>query len=416
MRLFLVLGLLLLAAAAAAAPAPAADPEVERAVRAAKLGDKGKKDAAGWVGLADFCETNGLWERRVEALRKAVSLDPDHAEARARLDEKRCGNAWLPADEADAQAAAENGAKGLVFHGSRWISATEAEKAREADARAAGWKVGVRVDTAHLKIYSARSLAFTLRLADTLESAIGAYRRSFGKVWKLAPDLGTFTVHLFADRDTFERVARTQGLQISEGDVGKYHVRRGVLYVGMNRPEVVPPDAPDDVVQCAVHEMLHGLDDRLARCTLACPAWRQEGCAVYFGHAVRGRQVLPGVLWVPKGDGFPEALGRAMEVCALSEIMTMDQARFTATLGNERYALAWAFVHFLLHGEGGRYAAGFRSYLASCDTKASKADFEKAVGRLAELEPAFRAYVEGEFLPAAEAGRGPSGSWDSGRP
>ena len=193
----------------------AEDPGAEYAARAGKLGEK--KDPKGWLALADFCEEHLLWGKREEALRKVVSLSPDNAEAHARLDEVKFGKGWLPVEEAEAKEAEKNQAKGLVFYGAKWVSPKEADKLREADRKAVGWNVEVRIDTPHFRVYSARPLDFSRGLAGLLENEVLAYQRFYGKVWKLEPNPAPFKAYVFADRETFVSVLKTGLWHIFEG-------------------------------------------------------------------------------------------------------------------------------------------------------------------------------------------------------
>ncbi len=58
-------------------------------------------------------------------------------------------------------------------------------------------------------------------------------------------------------------------------------------------------------------------------------------------------------------------------------------------------AQAWSLFHFLRHGEGGKYREGFHKYLAeiSAGRKGDADAFEKFVGSLSEIEPAYAKYI-----------------------
>ncbi len=385
-------------ALAGAAPRPA-DPATEYAARAEGLGDE---DPQGWLELATFAEDHLLWNQRVEALRKVVTLAPDHAEAHQRLDEVRVGKAWLPADQAEAHEIAEGRAKGLVYYGSTWLSAKEAWKLRAVDRKAVGWDVETRVDTPHLRIYSARALGFTRKLAATLENESAAYQRFYGGIWKLDARPKPLKVYVFRDRHTYERILTAEtGQPPGDQVVGTYDNLSQTLYTGVVKGE---EGCIDWVTQTAVHEMFHAMDDLLAGVGIVdgvtIPPWIAEGRAVHFCYAIAGRQVLPGKLNPTPEDASPDTLGKALASSRLSDLMGFDGTGFNGQHVQAHYALSWAWVYFLFHGEGGRHAAGFRAYLAGCPGKSSVADFEKAVSPISKLDPAFKDYVKQVLLPA----------------
>ncbi len=379
----------------AAAPGGQAAPAADYAERAAKL--EGKKDAEAWLKLADFAEERLLWTEREQALRKAVAADPGNAEAHARLDEVKVGKDWLPAGEAEALEAAEQQAKGLMWYGKGWIPAAEADRLREADRKAVGWDVESRLDTPHLTLYSARPLAFTRHLAALLEDEVGVYRRLYGKVFTLDPKPFAIRVYVFADRDTFARiVTRDTGHPPPDATSrGIYHA--GILYVGA----AAAGGDEEEVLKTAAHEMTHALDGRVGHVLRTGRLWLVEGRADYLGFSVHGRRILPGRVRIPAGDRRLEALSHAIDGVDLREVMTPDAAAFMANAGRN-YTVAWAWVHFLFHAEGGRYAPAFRDFLRGLPDKADTERFEGVVGKLSDLEPAFRRYVREALVPMGE--------------
>ncbi len=387
-------------ALAALAGSPPASPEALYAERAAKL--EGKKDAKAWLKLADFAEEHLLGKWREEALRKALEQAPENAEARARLDEARAGKDWLPAGEVEAKDIEENEARGLVFYGTKWVKPKEAQAEREKDRKAEGWDLDFRLDTPNLRIYSARPLAFTRRLAALLENEIAAYRRVYGKVWKLQETLVPARVYLFRDREAFERQAAPFFGQMPPLLSGFYRVKTRVLYVGCIAGE--PPGASAsewELLHTAVHETVHLLDDQLARVdTPQVPLWVKEGRADHFGYAVSGRQVLPGDCRCHPKSLVPETLASALDAVPLGTLVGLDRATFLAGKESQHYFLSLAFVHFLLHAEGGRHAEGFRTYLKGLPGKGTRADLERALGLgLDPLEAPFKDYARETLIP-----------------
>ena len=382
-----------------------ADPAAEYAQRAAKVPDK---DAKGWLALADFCEEGLLWESRAEALRKAAAADPENPQAHARLDEKRWDGKWIPAGEAEAAEIGANRARGLAYQGAKWVQPKDAEKSRDADRKAVGWACDFRMDTRRLSIYSSQPLEETWRLAALLESELDAYLRLYGPVWKLEAKPRPFRIYVFGDRGTFEKVMKADtGSAPQPWQVGYYYAGNQVLYVGRS-DEATSGNSERVTAKLAVHEMLHALDHQWAHLDLghaAIPMWLVEGRADHFGNAVSGRQVLPGSLHLPPQDAEPNDLGKILPALSPGALMDLSREAFAAESQVEHYALSWALVHYLLHAENGRRGPAFRAFLKGMPARASRAEFEKAVGKLSEIEPAFKAWAEGTLVPASLASR-----------
>lgn len=372
------------------------DPLQEFVTRTEKLGDRNPK---GWLDLATYCEAHRLWDQRDEALRKVVALAPNNAEAHARLDEVKVAKEWLPVEEAEAQEAKAQEAKGRVFYGNAWILANEAERLLQADRKQVGWPCQRRIETSRLILYSGKPLDFTRHVAAVLENEMKAYEEFHGKFLKLAPR--KMKVYLFSDHASFleKYNADTQDTTNSAKRIaGVYDAGHDILYVGGHPDGFVPAQ----YLSCALHEMLHGMDHRFAELPLSAPPhWVWEGRAEYFAYSARGRQVFPGAFHMhPACDRLPAHLERTMGSLTLTQLLTVeDYARF----GPEHQLLAWAFVHFLYHGEDGKYTDRFNAYLTGIAKRSDLKSFEAGVGKLSELEPAFRRYVDDVFAPALKA-------------
>ncbi|MCC6241165.1 MAG: DUF1570 domain-containing protein [Phycisphaerales bacterium] len=98
------------------------------------------------------------------------------------------------------------------------------------------------------------------------------------------------------------------------------------------------------------------------------PAWLSEGFAEYFVEALF------------TGDGFvsglipPERLKRVRDqiqqetFLPLSEMLIDDGEQYKA-LGMRQYDQGWAMVHFLAHGENGRYQKAFTNFLKGINNR-----------------------------------------------
>jgi hypothetical protein len=83
-------------------------------------------DVAGRLALADYCRAHEMFTRERELLREVIAIQPDHAQARARLGYVRVDHGWLTRDEQLA-------AQGLIKHGGVWLSPEQASRLREAE-------------------------------------------------------------------------------------------------------------------------------------------------------------------------------------------------------------------------------------------------------------------------------------------
>ena len=83
--------------------------------RIAALKDKTTATAVEYAALGAFAADNGLSSRATDAYKKALSLDPDNAAARAALNYVNVHGAWMTPDEAAR-------ANGLVKYNGGWVT------------------------------------------------------------------------------------------------------------------------------------------------------------------------------------------------------------------------------------------------------------------------------------------------------
>ena len=93
------------------------------------------------------------------------------------------------------------------------------------------------------------------------------------------------------------------------------------------------------------------------------PIWVNEGLAEYFGHALyTGDGYVTGLIppkrlarlqqWIERGRARP-----------LDEVMMTSHAAWNAGLSIVNYDQAWSMVHFLAHGDNGRYQSAFNGFI-----------------------------------------------------
>ncbi len=401
--------------AAAQDEAPKSPAEKQYEEKAAKLGEK---DVKGWLALADFCETKLLFDKRVEALKKAVEIDPNNADAHGRLDEVKVGDEWIPCAEADARAAKEHADKKEVFYAKAWMPEKSAESKLAGDRKKIGWDIKTRVDGKTCVVYSAASYEETQAVADAVDATTAGYAAMYGKVRRLSLSK-PLVVLLFNSGDMlraeFQRLGKTP-TAIPKGFAGAYSPAAKMEFMSTDIGSTMW--TLDTMLHTVAHESTHGLDDLGAGMDLnKMPTWIGEGRAIYAQYSLVGRQFLPGALNVPGTDGRGQDVEKAYKTVSLAGLLAMDHKTFMQAAAAD-YGVAWSFTHFLLHGEDGKYRDRFMKFVSGCPKNASAADFQKIVGKPADLEGPYRTYVEKVFLPAVKASvnadrkaKGLSGEW-----
>jgi hypothetical protein len=320
----------------------------------------------------------------------------------------RAGGEWLTLDDAEEREERENGAKGLTLYGDRWRTAGELGPLRERDRQAAGWDLVARVDQAPFVLFSDRPTRDVRKLARLIADEVRAYREFYGKAWELKDLPARFTVHAFGDRATFDRVAgKAYGSPIHPGMAGLYQRGKPVLFAMVGDAKSDPGFA-----HTAVHELFHALDDLCARRVgtlssllgVTFPTWVREGRAEHFGFSAVGGRVLVGSIGPRPGSTVHQGLADALANVPLEAFLDYDERRFYERSAFAHVCLSWALAHFLFHGEGGRHASGFRTFLARLPRRGSREDLEAAVGPLASWSRAFEAHAR-ELIRIVEGTR-----------
>jgi hypothetical protein len=161
-----------------------------------------------------------------------------------------------------------------------------------------------------------------------------------------------------------------------------------LMAVTLRRPDGVISLSTWHLVQ---HEGFHQFAHAAAGGRL--PAWAEEGLAEYYGEALF------------TGDGFvtgliPQTrLARVQRMIAAGEqksirdLLDLSRDAWRAKVDPRNYDQAWAIVHFLTHGDGGRWRAAFVAYLRDV---AKGGDVWPAYNRhlrpVGDLETAWRAW------------------------
>jgi len=93
------------------------------------------------------------------------------------------------------------------------------------------------------------------------------------------------------------------------------------------------------------------------------PVWMNEGLAEYFGEAeFTGTGYIAGVIPPRRLLGVQAAI-TAREFATLERMMKITHEEWSKELTGENYDQAWTMVHFLAHGDGGRYQPLFVAFM-----------------------------------------------------
>jgi hypothetical protein len=369
------------------------DPKGDFDRRFLELGKKKPTSVKGLIELAQWCEVFLLFEQREKALRQALEYFPNDAQAHYLLGEVKCGQEWLPIPAAFGKDARENEGKGLAFYGSKWLPKAQAEKARAADRAKIGWEFASRCDCKHMTIYAHMDSTMTRCYATLLENAGFAYEKIYGGFRKMnysAP----LTIYLFPDASAMRAFGSRRNINIPS-PFGFYD--SGLqTFMGVTHVDGLPEKDQDFAAKhTVVHEMTHALDQLWAGVPVSPYAWINEGPAEYMGGSRLGWLVVPGYTALASAenastitsDSWNVFVPRALN-CDLGAIMS------TPRLDAFDYPISGLLVHFLMHGDGGKYRARYVRFLQGPPDKRSPADLEAAIGmRIPDLQVRFREHV-----------------------
>lgn len=149
-------------------------------------------------------------------------------------------------------------------------------------------------------------------------------------------------------------------------EAGDYYNAGGLpgsagVFDGKRLMAIAAEGRTDSTWHVVQHEGFHQFVDAAIGRNL--PIWCNEGLAEYFGSAIfTGSDYVCGV--VP-----PDRLKRvqrwieAGHTASVKEMMTKTHDEWNAQLNLVNYDQAWSMIHFLAHGDGGRYQKAFNKFL-----------------------------------------------------
>ncbi|MFT5049160.1 MAG: hypothetical protein ACI8QZ_000550 [Chlamydiales bacterium] len=125
--------------------------------------------------------------------------------------------------------------------------------------------------------------------------------------------------------------------------------------------------------------------------------WAARGIADMFASAVLVGQRPMAFDFTRVFDEYFRVHAQAKKPVSIKRLLTMGNAEFWGQGDGSNEAAAYTLVHFMIHGQDGKWSDGFRDFLeSSYNGKGSATHFEKALGlrNLKELEESWNAYVK----------------------
>jgi hypothetical protein len=231
-------------------------------------------------------------------------------------------------------------------------------------------------ESPHFLLRSSATDAESAAVLAAVEQLHAAYARFFQAELAGRPVPGRMQLALYADRGEFQHHNTSKGWAEAfyRHPVSHAYVARNV----------------ENPYHWMLHEVTHQLNRELAGFRRV--QWVEEGLASYFGTsrivdgAMRVGDIDPDtypVWWLPSarlsGDFARDV--QVGQVIPLRELMAGGGPGIDRNV-NLYYIHYWSLTHFLLEHDGGRYAAGYRRFIAS----PTPLDFEATVGDLETIE------------------------------
>ncbi len=245
-----------------------------------------------------------------------------------------------------------------------------------------------RVVTRHFTITSTASPAQTRLVAEKIELLHDAWVAFLGDSLGHDRDKGGLQLILFKDRSEFQ--AHNDSMPWAEAF---YRAPASRAYFASSAA---------NPCHWMLHEVTHQLNDQVAHLKLR--LWISEGLASYFGtSAIVDGKLVPGdidpdtypIWWLSKMEltGNLQADIAKMRIIPLRTLISESGPLASGEDINLHYIEYWSLTYFLLHGEHGKYAAGYRRLLTE---GGSLAAFEATIGPVETIERQWYAYLRGK--------------------
>jgi len=276
--------------------------------------------------LARFARSRGLDGLADVFTLRVLVADPGNAEAHEQLGHRQRGGQWT------------------VKGRSRSVAWDRIDEFRSE------WRDGWELHTPHWDVYTNLGLAQAVDATTDLEHYYRGFYDLIGEEVTLRDVVEPMRAEIYADHDSFPKsVTRSAYFQPAYNTLivdGTGGVLRELIF------------------HEATHQLFYNTATYRTGSKGCVPAWLNEGTAVYLATAATG---LPGRAqfdFERVDEGYFGVHRDAEKPYKLSRVLTLGSGDFLASSRVDlKYAQAYTLVHFLLHGEGGRYRRDFHRLL-----------------------------------------------------
>ncbi len=137
--------------------------------------------------------------------------------------------------------------------------------------------------------------------------------------------------------------------------------RSSGVYKGKKLMAIVGHRAGPEAWSTIQHEGFHQFADAVMGGDI--PIWVEEGLAGYFEESVfTGDGYTSGVIPQHRLERIKQFInGRRLKT--FPQLMTLERVTWNEQMTTENYDQAWSMVHFLAHGDGGKYQKAFAAFV-----------------------------------------------------
>jgi Protein of unknown function (DUF1570) len=247
------------------------------------------------------------------------------------------------------------------------------------------WIPPLTINTSRYTIYSSATPEQTEAVGHVADSLYDAYGTFLTSLRLTIKNNGTLKMKLFANRDEFRFHNRIESW-------AEAFYLKPYCYQYFSADESNP-------YHWMIHEATHQLNEEAADLSLS--KWVDEGIADYFGSScIISNKLAIGTIdtntypvwWVNllATSGNLEADKQNGSVIPLRAIISGSGGPNIDESFNLYYLHWWSLMHFLLHGENGKYRDGLARVMVG---DSGVEGFEKHIGTIETIEKEWHAYV-----------------------
>jgi hypothetical protein len=95
------------------------------------------------------------------------------------------------------------------------------------------------------------------------------------------------------------------------------------------------------------------------------PVWVNEGLAEYFGHGIfTGDDFVTGIVPPGRLERLKGSI-KAEKLMPFRRIMSLSRSQWSVDISMHNYDQAWSMIHFLVHGEDGKYVKPLSTFISN---------------------------------------------------